>query len=75
MIEAGVKRVTHPLVALNINHTESPSAVAIQAACSLIHVHLKNVIVASSIVIQSNSISYARPIYGEFTARLFIAQP
>ena len=81
VIEAEEERVilSAPL-APNINHTEtvfggSASAVAILAAWSMIHVRLKSVGMASSIVIQSNIMSYERPIYGTFTARSFITQP
>ena len=81
VIEAEEERVilSAPL-APNINHTEtvfggSASAVAILAAWSMIHVRLKNAGMASSIVIQSNIMSYERPIYGTFTARSFITQP
>lgn len=64
----------------NINHTESvfggsASAVAILASWSMVHVRLKNAGIAGSIVIQSNTMSYQRPIYGTFTARSFIKQP
>jgi len=41
----------------------------------MIHVRLKNAGMAGSIVIQSNIMSYERPIYGTFTARSFIAPP
>lgn len=66
-------------LAPNINHTEtvfggSASAVAILAAWSMIHVRLKSAGMASSIVIQSNIMSYERPIYGMFTACSFITQ-
>jgi len=81
VIEAEEERVilSAPL-APNINHTESvfggsASAVAILAAWSIIHVRLKSDGIASSIVIQSNSMSYERPIYGTFTACSFITQP
>jgi thioesterase domain-containing protein len=81
VIEAEEERVilSAPL-APNINHTEtvfggSASAVAILAAWSIIHVRLKSAGMASSIVIQSNIMSYERPIYGTFTARSFITQP
>lgn len=67
-------------LAPNINHTESvfggsASAVAILAAWSILHVRLKSAGMASRIVIQSNTMSYERPIYGSFTARSFITQP
>jgi thioesterase domain-containing protein len=81
VIEAEQERVilSAPL-APNINHTESvfggsASAVAILAAWSIIHVRLKSAGMASSIVIQSNIMSYERPIYGTFTAHSFITQP
>jgi len=81
VIEAEEERVilSAPL-APNINHTESvfggsASSVAILAAWSIIHVRLKGYGIASSIVIQSNSMSYERPIYGTFTARSYITQP
>ena len=81
VIEAEEERVilSAPL-APNINHTEtvfggSASAVAILAAWSIIHVRLKSAGMPSSIVIQSNIMSYERPIYGTFTARSFITQP
>ncbi|MGR9000186.1 MAG: YiiD C-terminal domain-containing protein [Gammaproteobacteria bacterium] len=67
-------------LAPNINHTKSvfggsSSAVAILAAWSLIHVRLQSAGITSSIVIQSNIMSYERPIYGTFTAHSFITQP
>jgi thioesterase domain-containing protein len=81
VIEAEEERVilSAPLTP-NINHTESvfggsASAVAILAAWSIIHVRLKNADIATSIVIQSNNMSYERPIRGTFTARSFITQP
>lgn len=81
VIEAEEERVilSAPL-APNINHTESvfggsASAVAILAAWSILHVRLKSADIASRIVIQSNNMSYERPIYGTFTARSFIMQP
>lgn len=67
-------------LAPNINHTStifggSASAVAILAAWSLVHVRLKNAGIASSIVIQRNSMEYEQPIYGGFIARSLITQP
>jgi thioesterase domain-containing protein len=64
----------------NINHTESvfggsASAVAILASWSMVHLRLENAGIAGSIVIQSNTMSYQRPIYGTFTARSFIKRP
>jgi len=80
VLEAGQDGVilSAPL-APNINHTESvfggsASAVATLAAWSLMHVRLKSAGIASSIVIQNNTMSYERPIHGTFTARSFIKQ-
>jgi thioesterase domain-containing protein len=80
VIEAEEERVilSAPL-APNINHTESvfggsASAIAILAAWSMVHIRLKSADIASSIVIQSNTMNYDRPIYGTFTARSFIKQ-
>lgn len=81
VIEAADERVvlSAPL-APNINHTESvfggsASAVAILAAWSLVHVRLKSAGLESSIVIQNNTMSYDRPIYGTFTAQSFLSHP
>jgi thioesterase domain-containing protein len=81
VIEAEEERIilSAPL-APNINHTDSvfggsASAAAILAAWSIVHVRLKSAGIACSIVIQSNKMSYNRPIYGRFTARSFIEQP
>lgn len=81
VLEAGQESVilSAPL-APNINHTEtvfggSASAVAILAAWSLVHVRLKSMGIAGGIVIQSNTMSYQRPIHGTFTARSFITPP
>lgn len=81
VIEALEERVilSAPL-APNINHTESvfggsASAVAILAAWSLVHVRLKSAGLAGSIVIQNNTMSYDRPIYGMFTAQSFLSHP
>jgi len=61
----------------NINHRAtifggSASAVAILAAWSLLHIRLKRAGISSVLVIQSNTMSYASPISGPFTARSFV---
>ncbi len=58
----------------NINHRDtvfggSASAVAILAAWSLLHIRLRNAGISSRLVIQRNTMSYACPISGRFTAR------
>jgi thioesterase domain-containing protein len=60
-------------LAPNINHREtvfggSASAVAILAAWALVHLKLEAAGVAHRLVIQRNTMSYDRPIAGEFTA-------
>jgi thioesterase domain-containing protein len=40
----------------------------------MVHIRFKSADIASSIVIQSNTMNYDRPIYGTFTARSFIKQ-
>ncbi|MEY2335013.1 YiiD C-terminal domain-containing protein [Acidithiobacillus ferrianus] len=60
-------------LAPNINHRDtvfggSASAVAILAAWSLLHIHLIGEGIASRLVIQRNTMSYALPIDGTFTA-------
>jgi len=79
--EAGVDgvRLRAPL-APNINHREtvfggSASAVAILAAWSLLHLRLRAEGLASRLVIQRNTMDYARPIQGEFTAASTLAAP
>lgn len=67
-------------LAPNINHREtvfggSASAVAILAAWSLVHTRLAEAGIANRLVIQRNSMDYQLPIFGEFTARSFIARP
>jgi thioesterase domain-containing protein len=67
-------------LAPNINHREtvfggSASALAILAAWSLLHVRLRAEGFASRLVIQRNTMDYARPILGEFSARSALAQP
>ena len=60
-------------LAPNINHRDtvfggSASAVAILAAWSLLHIRLVGEGIASRLVIQRNTMSYALPIDGTFTA-------
>ena len=67
-------------LAPNINHREtvfggSASAVAILAAWSLLHLRLRAEGLASRLVIQRNTMDYARPILGEFTAASSLAAP
>lgn len=64
----------------NINHRHtvfggSASAVAILAAWSLLHTRLQSSGLSSRLVIQRNTMSYALPIAGNFTARSRISQP
>jgi thioesterase domain-containing protein len=64
-------------LAPNINHREtvfggSASAVAILAAWSLLHTRLDSAGIDSRLVIQGNTMHYALPISGTFTARAFI---
>ncbi len=85
--EMGVKVVTTvdelvlsaPL-APNINHREtvfggSASALAILSAWSLVHCRLKAEGISARLVIQQNSMSYERPIQGEFQAKAAVASP
>lgn len=67
-------------LAPNINHTEtvfggSASAVAILAAWSLLHLRLRELGIASTIVIQRNTMEYAKPVSGDFVARAFLTEP
>jgi thioesterase domain-containing protein len=66
-------------LAPNINHREtvfggSASALAILAAWSLLHVRLRAEGVDCRLVIQRNTMAYARPIQGEFFARSSLEQ-
>lgn len=66
-------------LAPNINHMEtvfggSASAVAILSAWSLLHTRLAHAALANRLVIQSNTMQYALPIAGAFTARARIAE-
>ena len=67
-------------LAPNINHRDtvfggSASAVAILAAWSLLHTRMRSAGIAARLVIQSNTMDYALPILGEFTARSALEQP
>ena len=67
-------------LAPNINHREtvfggSASAVAILAAWSLLHTRMLAGGIQARLVIQSNTMDYALPILGEFTARSSLEQP
>ena len=67
-------------LAPNINHRDtvfggSASAVAILAAWSLLHTRMLGEGIAARLVIQSNTMDYALPILGEFTARSALEQP
>lgn len=64
----------------NINHREtvfggSASALGILAAWSLLHTRLRAEGVESRLVIQRNTMEYALPIPGEFTARSSLESP
>ena len=78
-MEVSVLEVRSQLVTLsaplapNINYRDtvfggSASAVAILAAWSLLHIRLTGEGIASRLVIQRNTMSYALPIDGAFTA-------
>jgi len=67
-------------LAPNINHRDtvfggSASAVAILAAWSLLHVRLRAERLQSRLVIQRNTMDYALPILGEFSARSSLEHP
>src|SRR3569623_18566 len=67
-------------LAPNINHREtvfggSASAVAILSAWSLLHTRMLADGVRARLVIQSNTMDYDKPIFGEFTARSSLAEP
>jgi len=67
-------------LAPNINHREtvfggSASALAILAAWSLLHTHLRSEHIASRLVIQRNTMEYEQPILGEFTAHSTLEHP
>ena len=67
-------------LAPNINHREtvfggSAAALAMLAAWSLLHIRLRQQGIGARLVIQRNTMEYARPIGGEFTARSALEQP
>jgi thioesterase domain-containing protein len=67
-------------LAPNINHREtvfggSASAVAILSAWSLLHTRMLADGVRARLVIQSNTMDYDKPIFGDFTARSSLAEP
>jgi thioesterase domain-containing protein len=64
----------------NINHREtvfggSASALAILSAWSLVRLRLEAESIVCRIVIHQNSMSYEKPIYGEFSAVSRLAEP
>jgi thioesterase domain-containing protein len=72
-------RLQAPL-APNVNHRSTVfggagSALAILSAWSLLHVRLHAQEAAASIVIQRHSMSYERPMHGDFAARAWLAEP
>jgi thioesterase domain-containing protein len=78
VIEVRPEQVTlsAPL-APNINHRDtvfggSAAAVAVLAAWSLIHTRLVDAALPSRLVIQRNTMTFATPITGAFTARSFL---
>jgi len=78
-VQAGGVTLAAPL-APNINHREtvfggSASAVAILSAWSLLHTRMLADGVPARLVIQSNTMDYDKPIFGEFTARSSLAEP
>jgi len=78
-VDLGGVTLAAPL-APNINHREtvfggSASAVAILAAWSLLHTRLLAEGVHARLVIQSNTMDYDKPIFGDFTARSSLAEP
>lgn len=85
-INVAVRGVTLESVVLaaplepNINHKStafggSLSALGILAAWSLVHLRLLNEGVRCEIVIQSNQMTYDRPVTGPFTARSALTCP
>jgi thioesterase domain-containing protein len=81
VVEASPERVvlSAPL-APNINHREtvfggSASAVAILACWSLLHLRLGGAGLVSRLVIQRNTMNYALPIAGAFTATAALPSP
>jgi thioesterase domain-containing protein len=79
MVHADGVTLAAPL-APNINHREtvfggSASAVAILSAWSLLHTRMLADGVRARLVIQSNTMDYDKPIFGDFTARSSLAEP
>lgn len=85
-MEVRVVEVSNELVILaapllaNINHHStvfggSASAVAILSAWTLINFRLKNEAIDSRLVIQKNTVSYDRPIVGDFEAVCSLNEP
>ena len=67
-------------LAPNINHRDtvfggSACALAILAAWSLLHMRLRSEGIAARLVIQRNTMDYALPILGEFTASSALEAP
>lgn len=67
-------------LAPNINHREtvfggSASAVAILSAWTLLYVRLQDAGLDGRVVIQSNTMSYDKPLPGDFTARATAPEP
>jgi thioesterase domain-containing protein len=74
-----VVRLRAPLTP-NVNHRAtvfggSASTLAILSAWSLLHVRLQGRIPGASIVIQRHSMTYERPMTGEFAAQAALASP
>lgn len=72
-------RLRAPL-APNVNHRAtvfggSASTLAILSAWSLLHVRLQGRLPGASIVIQRHSMTYERPMTGEFAAQAALASP
>ena len=66
-------------LAPNINHRDtvfggSSSALAILAAWSLLHTRLRAEGIDSQLVLQRNTMTYDKPILGDFTARSSLAR-
>jgi thioesterase domain-containing protein len=81
VVEATLDRVVlEAPLAPNINHRDtvfggSASAVAILACWSLLHLRLTSAGLASRLVIQRNTMSYALPIGGAFAATASLSEP
>lgn len=86
MMQVSVNNVQNDCISLrapltpNINHTNtvfggSASALAILSAWSLLYVHMSNLNIVCSIVIQRNNMEYEKPIHGSFSANSYITHP